>query len=175
MPNVKNRSLDKMKDEAAMLGANAILISDAQSRGNHYGTENIASQSTQTVLFGQAFSNETLDLGKLNDNLKAIQVVPYQTFSLNRNDFSPKMKMAITYDKNRKPVAKQIHSLTERDGKPYVTISDIGLKNNELEVVSLRNGILTLVEKHKSSIYNYILHTEESDIMKSMQPALELN
>jgi len=85
------------------------------------------------------------------------------------------MKMAITYDKNRKPVGKQIHSLTERNGKLYVTISDIGLKNAELEVVSIRNGILTIVEKHKNSIYKYLLHTEESDIMKSMQPALELN
>lgn len=39
MSNVKNRSLDKMKAEAAMLGANVILIADAQSRGHYYGNQ----------------------------------------------------------------------------------------------------------------------------------------
>ena len=172
MHNVKNRSLDKMKAEAAMSGANVILISDAQSRGNYYGNENTPSQSTQTVLFGQAFTSNPLNITEIKDKISGARYALYQTFSLNRNDFSPKMEMSLKYDENRLPITNEIQNVVERDGKLYVTTPSIRSKNNELEVISLRDGILTLKETHKNTVYNYILQTEESEFMKSIRPVL---
>ncbi|WPR76090.1 hypothetical protein [Algoriphagus sp. NG3] len=172
MHNVKNRSLDKMKAEAAMLGANVVLISDAQSRGNYYGNEYTPSQSTQTVLFGQAFSSEPMNVKEIQSKLDGTNYVLYQTFTLNRNDFSPKMNMSLKYDKDRVPVISQIESLVERNGKLYASTSGIRSKTNELEVISLRDGILTLMERHKNTVYNYILQTEESEFMRSVKPML---
>ena len=172
MHNVKNRSLDKMKAEAAMLGANVVLISDAQSRGNYYGSEYTPSQSTQTVLFGQAFSSEPMNLKEIASKLEGADFALYQTFTLNRNDFSPKMNMSLKYDKDRVPVISQIENLVERNGKLYVSTSGIHSKTNELEVISLRDGILTLMETHKNTVYNYILQTEESEFMRSVKPML---
>lgn len=172
MQNVKNRSLDKMKAEASMLGANVILISNAQSRGNYYGNENSPSQSTQTVLFGQGFNSDPMDLTEIEDVLQGSKYVLYQTYTLNRNEFSPKMKMSLEYDENRVPKSYKIADIVERDGKLYVNTPDIRTKNTQLEVISLRDGILTLMEKHKNTVYNYILQTEESDFMKRFSSIL---
>ncbi|WP_192348913.1 hypothetical protein [Algoriphagus sp. Y33] len=175
MHNVKNRSLDKMKAEAAMLGANVVLISDAQSRGNYYGNEYTPSQSTQTVLFGQAFTSNPINITEVGEMLEGANYVFYQTFTLNRNDFSPKIKMSLEYDQNRLPIINRIEDIKERDGKLYVTTSGIRSKNNELEVINLHNGTLTLMETHKNTVYNYILQTEESDFMKSYNSILSKN
>ncbi|MDR7132243.1 ribosomal protein S8 [Algoriphagus sp. 4150] len=175
MHNVKNRSLDKMKAEASMLGANVVLISDAQSRGNYYGNEYTPSQSTQTVLFGQAFSSTPMNLNEIQEKLQGSEYVLYQTFTLNRNDFSPKMEMSLEYDKSRLPITNQIENLVKRDGKLYVSTSGIRSKTNELEVVSLRDGILTLLERHKNTVYNYILQTQESEFMQSIKPIMSKN
>ncbi|SFT95645.1 hypothetical protein SAMN04489724_2954 [Algoriphagus locisalis] len=175
MHNVKNRSLDKMKAEAAMLGANVLLISDAQSRGNYYGNEYTPSQSTQTVLFGQAFTSNPINIPQVREMLEGVNYVLYQTFTLNRNDFSPKMKMSLEYNENRLPKFSKIEQIRERDGKLFVTTSGIRSKNNELEVINLQNGTITLMETHKNTVYNYILKTEKSDFMKSYESILSKN
>ncbi len=175
MSTVKNRSLDKMKAEATMIGANAVLISDAQSRGNYYGNETSPSQSTQTVLFGQAYSTKKNNLDKWKDALESSNVVFYQKHSLNRNDFSPKMEMALKYDENRMPIINQITDIKIIDERMFVKVSDMRSKMEELEVINYEDGALTLMEKHRNTIYNYIMMTEESDFMKSIQSIVGAN
>jgi hypothetical protein len=175
MSTVKNRSVNKMKAEATMLGANAVLISDAQSRGNYYGNEITPSQATQTVLFGQAYSTTKKNLNKWMGALESADVVFYQSHSLNRNDFNPKMQMALTYDENRVPIINQITDLKIRDGRMFVKIPGMRTKTEDLEVISYENGTLTLMEKNRNTIYNYIMMTNESDFMKSVQTILGNN
>ncbi len=175
MSTVKNRSLDKMKAEATMLGANAVLISDARSRGNYYGNEIIPSQSTQTVLFGQAYSTSKNNLDKWKAALEGADVVFYQSHSFNKNDFSPKIEMVLQYDDNRIPVITQITESNISDERLFVKIPAIRTKTENLEVISYENGTLTLMGKNKNTIYNYILKTKESDFMKSVQTILGKN
>ena|GEM_PF-3175976 len=164
--------MDKMKAEASMLGAKVVLISDAQSRGNYYGNKNSPSQSTQTVFFGQAFNSNPMDPNGIKDKLHKSKYVLYQTYTLNRNGFSPKMKMSLKYDENRIPITNRIEDIVQRDGRLYVTSPGLRSKNSQLEIISLRDGILTLLETHKNTVYNYILQTEESDFIKSFPSIL---
>ncbi|WP_075349538.1 hypothetical protein [Algoriphagus marinus] len=172
MSNVKNRSLDKMKTEASMIGANVVLISNAQSRGNYYGNENSPSQSTQTVFFGQAYTSTPINVEQLSKVLQGLKLVHHQTHSLNRNDFSPKSEISLRYDENRKPVINQITNLEVQNGRLYASIKGFRSKTDELEVIRFQDGILTIMEKHKNSVINYIFYTEGSDFMKSVQTIL---
>jgi ribosomal protein S8 len=79
------------------------------------------------------------------------------------------MQMALTYDENRVPVINQITDLKIKDGRMFVKIPGMRTKTEDLEVISYENGTLTLMEKNKNTIYNYIMKTNESDFMKSVQ------
>jgi hypothetical protein len=175
MSSVKNRSLEKMKAEATMIGANAVLISNAQSRGNYYGNEYSPSQSTQTVFFGQAYTTSKKSLDKWKETLEGAEVVFYQSHSLNSNDFSPKIEMALRYDENRIPIIHQISELNIIDGRLFAKIPELRTKNEILEIIGYENGTLTMMEKHRNTIYNYIFKTEESEFMKSVQTILGKN
>lgn len=95
------------------------------------------------------------------------KVVYFQKHSLNHNDFTPEVKPAMLYDENRNIVVQVISNVTEKDGKLVVEVPGIKAKSGNLEVIRLKEGVLTLMEKHKNSIYNYILLTEESDLVKT--------
>ncbi len=166
MHNVKNRSLEKIKTEAAMIGANVVLIGNASSRGNYYGNETTPSQSTQTVFFGQAYTSQPKSLTSFDGLQAGMKVHHFQTHSLNRNDFGPTMESASKYDGNRQLVTHVIEEVSENDGKVYVTVPGIKTKTGVLEVINLGEGKLTLMEKHKNTVYNYILLTEDSEIMQ---------
>ncbi len=166
MSNVKNRSLDKIKAEAAMVGANVVLIADAQSRGNYYGNQYTPSQSTQTVLFGQAYSSKELETKEIREKIKNKKVLYYQIHQLNRDDFSPSINQTLRYDQERKPVMNEVTKVEEIDNRLYVEIPGIKTRTGNLEVIRYKDGVLTLMEKHKNSVYNYIFLTEESEYMK---------
>jgi hypothetical protein len=168
MNNVKNRSLDKMKAEAAMIGANVVLIGNASSRGNTYGNQNVPSVSTQTVLFGQAYNSFPSSNEKLIELTVGKRVHHYQVHSLNRNDFGPEMSIATKYDSDRRPVMTEITEATERDGKVFVKIPGFKSKTDALEVIRADETQIVLMEQTNKVIYNYIFITEESDMLKKI-------
>ncbi len=165
MGNVKDRSLEKMKTEAAMIGANVILISNSTSRGNYYGNENTPSQSTQTVFFGQAYTSQPKTLASFEGLEAGMNVHHFQTHSLNRNDFGPTMESASKYNEDRQLLIIQLADVREQDGKVYATVPGIKTKTGQLEVISLSDGKLTLMERHKNTIYNYVLLTEDNALL----------
>ncbi len=168
MNNVKNRSLDKMKAEAAMIGANVVLIGNASSRGNTYGNQNVPSVSTQTVLFGQAYNSFPSNNEKLIDMISGKPVHHYQIHSLNRNDFGPEMAIATKYDSDRRPVMTEITEATERNGKVFAKIPGFKSKTGELQVIRADETQIVLMEQTNKVIYNYIFITEESDMLKKI-------
>lgn len=168
MNNVKNRSLDKMKAEAAMIGANVILIGNSSSRGNTYGNEYVPGVSTQTVLFGQAYNSFPQNTQKLISLTEGKVVHHYQTHSLNRNDFGPEFAIATKYDAERRPLLLEITEVSEMDGKVYVQIPGLKTKTGTLEVIRANEEQIILMEQTNKVIYNYVLVTEESDFLKKM-------
>lgn len=168
MNNVKNRSLDKMKAEAAMLGANVVLIGNSSSRGNTFGNEYTPGVSTQTVFFGQAYNSFPPE----NETLKRLTsgkvIHHYQTHSLNRNDFGPTMEIATKYDSNRLPELKEISEVMESDGKVFVKIPGFKSKTGALQVIRADEQQITLMEQTNKVIYNYVFLTEESDMLKKI-------
>lgn len=167
MYNVKNRSLDKMKAEAAMIGADVIFIGNASARGNTYGNETTPSVSTQTVLFGQAYNAFPVNTEKLKKMTEGKAVHHYQTHRLNRNDFGPVMEIATKYDENRRPLMTEISEVTVSDGKVYVKIPGLKTKTETLEVISADETQIILMEQSSKVIYNYIFVTEESNMIKN--------
>lgn len=168
MNNVKNRSLDKMKAEAAMIGANVILIGNSSSRGNTYGNENVPGVSTQTVLFGQAYNSFPSDNARLISLTEGKVIHHYQTHKLNRNDFGPEMEIATRYDSNRLPVLNEISEVMENDGKVFVKIPGFKSKTGALQVIRTDEQQIILMEQTNKVIYNYVFITEESDMLKKI-------
>jgi hypothetical protein len=166
MHNVKDRSLEKIKIEAAMIGANVVLIGNSSSRGNYFGNGTTPSQSTQTVFFGQAYTSHPKSLASFEGLKPGMKLHHFQTHSLNRNDFGPSIESASKYDSNRLLITLAIEEVTENDGKIYVTAPGIKTKTGILEVIDLADGKLTLMEKHKNTVYNYVLLTEENEMMQ---------
>ncbi len=167
MYNVKNRSLNKMKAEAAMMGANVVLIGDSFSRGNTYGNENSSGSPTQTVLFGQAYTSFPADKVKLMEFTRGKRVHHYLTHSLKRKDFSPEMDIATQYDSDRRPLITEITEVREKDGKVFVKIRDFKSKSGTLEVIRADESQIVLMEQTKRGIFNYILVTEDSKILNN--------
>src|SRR5690606_4352973 len=128
MNKVKNRSLDKMKFEAAMIGANVVLIGNSSSRGNYYGNENTPSQTTQTVFFGQAYTSSPKKAEQFKGLEAGMKVHHFQTHSLNRNDFGPTMESTSKYDADRKLLILTLSEVTEENGAVYAKVPGIKTK-----------------------------------------------
>lgn len=165
--NVKNRALDKLKAEAAMLGANVVLIGDVFQRGNTYGGENQAGNSTQTTYSGTAYSTEKIDNESVIKSLSGKSFHHYQTHRLNRNAWSPERTIATTYDDNRKPLLFEIENITEKDGEVYVSSSSIPTKSKNLKVISADEEMVILMERNDKIITNYILVSQDHNYFKN--------
>lgn len=167
--NVKNRALDKLKAEASMLGANVVFVGNMYQRGNEYGGENEAGNSTQTTFSGTAFSTESLDKQKVKDLVSGQEFHHYQTHKLNRNDWSPVRSIATVYDKNRKPLMFEFEKITEKEDGIYVSSSKIPTKIKELKVIRADEEIVILMERNDKIITNYVLISKENKYFKNME------
>ncbi|WP_160111224.1 hypothetical protein [Algoriphagus boritolerans] len=156
-----------MKMEAAMLGANVILIGNSSSRGNTYGNENVPSVSTQTVLFGQAYNSFPLNIEKLKEELKNKKVHYYLTYRLNKRMDYPEMTVSTKYDSDRNHLMTEITEVFENNGKLFVKINDFKSKTNALQVIRANENQIVLMKQLNNKIYNYILLTEKSDVLKN--------
>lgn len=167
--NVKNRALDKLKAEAAMLGANVVFIGDVYQRGNQYGGENQTGNSTQTTFSGTGYSTESLDSQAVISMLTGESYHHYQTHRLNRNDWNATRAISTAYDKNRKPLMFEFDKIMEKEDGIYVTSSHIPSKTKELKVIRADSEVVILMERNDKVITNYYLISKENQYFKNIQ------
>lgn len=166
--NVKNRAIDKLKAEAAMLGANVVFVGNVYQRGNQYGGETQAGNSTQTTFTGTGYSTETLDKQEVQAVITGEKYHHYQTHKLNRNDWSPSREIATTYDKDRKPLMFEFDKIIEKEDGIYVSSSQIPTKTKELKVIRADADVVILMERNDKVITNYYLISKENKYFKNM-------
>jgi hypothetical protein len=165
--NVKNRALDKLKAEAAMIGANVILVGSVYQRGNQFGGENQASNATQTTFLGAAYSTAPLDKEKTVTLLTGQKYHHYQTHKLNRNSFSPERLVSSSYDSDRQPLLFEFDKIVEKEDGVYVSSSHLPVKGRELKVISADSDAVILMERNKKSVINYYLISKEHNLFTS--------
>ncbi|GAA0878218.1 hypothetical protein GCM10009119_11860 [Algoriphagus jejuensis] len=167
--NVKNRALEKLRAEAAMLGANVVFVGNVYQRGNQYGGENQAGNSTQTTFTGTGYSTETLDNQAVIAILAGESYHHYQTHRLNRNDWNATREISTAYDKNRKPLMFEFDKITEKEDGVYVSSSQIPTKTRELKVIRADSEVVILMERNDKIITNYYLISKENKYFKNIQ------
>ncbi len=172
--NVKNRAMDKLKAEASMLGANVVFVGNVFQRGNTYGGENQAGNSTQTTFSGTAYSTTKLNQEQIIALLSDKSFHHYQTHKLNRNSWSPERSIATAYDKDRKPVMFEFGKITEKKDGIYVSGFSIPTKTKELKVISADERMVILMERNDKIITNYILISEENNYFKNIKSRVVL-
>ncbi|GAB3217362.1 hypothetical protein J0A67_00240 [Algoriphagus aestuariicola] len=166
--NVKNRALDKLKAEAAMLGANVVFVGNVYQRGNQYGGENQPGNSTQTTFSGTGYSTEALDKEGVRQIITGQKYHHYQTHKLNRNDWNPTREIATVYDKSRKPLMFEFDKIMEKEDGIYVSSSHIPSKTKELKVIRAEEDVVILMERNDKTITNYYLISKENKYFKNM-------
>lgn len=166
--NVKNRAMDKLKAEAAMLGANVVFIGNVFQRGNEYGGENQAGNSTQTTFSGTAYSSEKVNPEKVISLITGKTYHHYQTHRLNRNAWSPERTIATIYDENRKPLMFEFEKIVEKREGVFVIAPSIPSKAKELQVIHVNDEMVVLMERNDKIITNYILISKENNMFKNI-------
>lgn len=166
--NVKNRALDKLKAEASMLGANVVFVGNVYQRGNEYGGENQAGNSTQTTYSGTAYSTEVLNSQKTKELISDQSFHHYQTHKLNRNDWSPVRSIGSVYDENRKPLMFEFEKIIEKKDGIYVSSSKIPSKAKELKVICAEDEMIILMERNDKAIFNYVLISKDNKYFKNL-------
>lgn len=161
--NVNNRAVRKVKMEAAMLGANVVLIGNTFQRGNQYGNENVPGNATMTSISGTAYSTSPSNYNKetVRDFLENFQFVVLKKDKLNRNAFDKKTAIQEIYDSNMNVKLFGFDEVYEKDGYLYVKTRYLRPKSEELRVLFANEENITLVEQHKNSTYNYFLISEK--------------
>ncbi len=164
--NVKNRAVKKIKMEAAMLGANVILIGDTYQRGNQYGNEYTPANATMTTLFGTAYSTDKRDMSKWLDALRNNRFHLYQTEWLNRNAWDSKSKSPLSTDRDGNILLLTFDEAYIRDGELFVKSKDLE-SQEELKVIHCTEESVTLMVRDGKKITNYFLLSEKDERVKT--------
>lgn len=171
---VKNRALDKLKAEAAMIGANVVFIGDVYQRGNQFGGQNQAGSSTQTTFNGTGYSTKKIDPTKAKELVNTRSFHHYQTHKLNRNAWSPERTIATIYGEDRKPIMFKITEVFEKEGEIYVKTKDLPTKARELKVIHADEEALILMERNEKITTNYYLISDQNPYFKNLASRIVL-
>jgi len=171
---VKNRALDKLKAEAAMIGANVVYIGDVYQRGNQFGGQNQAGSSTQTTFNGTGYSTKKIDPTKAKELVNTRSFHHYQTHKLNRNAWSPERTIATIYGEDRKPIMFKITEVFEKEGEIYVKTKDLPTKARELKVIHADEEALILMERNEKITTNYYLISDQNPYFKNLASRIVL-
>ncbi|TDK50853.1 hypothetical protein [Algoriphagus formosus] len=168
--NVNNRALEKLKYEAAMMGANAVFIGNQYQRGNQYGNEYTPGNSTQTSYSGMAFSNEKLDLDEVEKLLKSRKFVPYQRITLKRNGWSPNIIGIPTMDVDGNANFITIDEIVRNEDGIAIKTKSIRSKTGLLTVIKFESDSIILMERDGKGVTNHYLLTEEHPFIAGKKP-----
>lgn len=164
--NVNNRALEKLKYEAAMMGANAVYIGNQYQRGNQYGNEYTPGNSTQTSYSGMAFSNEKLDLDEVERLLESHKFVPFQKITLKRNGWSPNVNAIPTVDSSGNPNFISIDKIIRTEDGIAIKTKSIRSKSSQLKVIKYKSDSIILMERDGKGITNHYLLSEDHPFVK---------
>lgn len=164
--NVQNRAVKKIRMEAAMLGANVILIGDTYQRGNQYGNEYTPANSTMTTLFGTAYSTDKKDMSKLLHAVKNNRFHLFQIDRLNRNAWDSKSETPLSTDREGNILLLTFDQAYVRDGELFVKSKDLKPRKQELKVIHGSEESVTLMVRDGKKITNYFLLSEKYDWVK---------
>jgi len=148
---VKDRAYRKLKIQAAMFGANIVLLTNQRTEGNKYGGYFSSSSTAETNLTGIAYSNQLPDYEKFkasigsNTNFTAIK-----RFELGASDSD------VSQDDVNKPFT--ISKITNDNG---ITIIEGRLKGENdvylFQLANFNNDSFAIAYKYKGAAYNYII------------------
>lgn len=174
--NVNNRAVRKVKMEAAMLGANVVLVGNTFQRGNQYGNENVPGNATMTSISGTAYTTNSsnYNLDEVRVFLENYEYVLFQTDQFNRNDFDKKSKLHELYDQKFNVNLFRLDDVYEKDGFLYVKSQNLRTKTGDLKVLFANEQHITLMEQHRNTIYNYFLLSEKEPRVVQMKATKEL-
>lgn len=122
MEKVRNRAYEKIKIQAAMMGANVVYLAHQNTEGNKYGGYFQAGSTTETSLTGVAYSNNSIDLEKFKlklNNKNSFTAIKEYRLGTSNMTFS---ELSIEYDLTIKDIIKEnsgIYILADLNKKEY--------------------------------------------------------
>lgn len=146
---VKGRAFKKMKIQAAMMGANVVLLSNQRSEGNKYGGYYQSGSSTETSLTGIAYTNQ---LPNLEDFKKLVK---------SKTSFSviEEYKMwASDSDMSKSNIKGEFTLANIINDNGIITLEGqlSGLKKyNKFRLTAFNNETFSIYYQDKSTVYNY--------------------
>ena len=151
MNKIKERSIKKLKIQAAMMGGNTLYMTQLDTKGNVWGNEYTASQSTETNTSGIAYSNV---LPNVQDFEKIVSKNDRFTFLTKYYLGNSNADL-----KNASPGARQIQitRVYKNQGFIMVNAKIPGEKTTEFRVIYFDEEDIVLMYQDKRKIYNLIL------------------
>ncbi|MFD2872868.1 hypothetical protein ACFS5N_10345 [Mucilaginibacter ximonensis] len=148
---VKDRAYRKLKIQAAMFGANIILLTNQRTEGNKYGGYYQSGSPTETNLTGIAYSNQVPD----NEAFKKLigdkkDFITYTRFELDASDADVQVEAS---DK-----AFTISNISNENGVTMIEGNLKGEKNVfKFQLASMNDSSFSIAYKYKGSAYNYLI------------------
>jgi hypothetical protein len=151
---VKTRAYKKMKIQAAMMGANIVLLSNQRSEGNKFGGYFQAGSTTETSLTGIAYTNQLPnmeDFKKLIKNKKTFEVIEEYKMWASDSDLTKtpsKSQFTITNIVNDNGIITIEGQLS--DNKKF----------NKFKLANFNNETFSIYYQDKSTAYNYTVFAQ---------------
>lgn len=148
---VKDRAYKKLKIQAAMFGANVILLTDQRTEGNKYGSYYTSGSTTETNLTGIAYSNTTPDyeafkklIGDKTDFIAA------NRYELGASDAD------VSLEEVDKPF--KLSKVDNENGVVYLEGNLKGETNIfRFQLASITEGTFSFAYKWKGTAYNFLV------------------
>lgn len=146
---VKERAYRKFKIQAAMLGANVILLTNQRTEGNKYGYYN--SSTAETNLTGIAYSNVLPDLEKFKKLAGTkTDFVVVKEYKLWASDSD------VSQDDDARPF--KINSITNNNGVIYIDGNLQGERDvHQFQLVSFNDDNFNVQYKNGATDYNLMI------------------
>lgn len=148
---VKARAFKKLKIQAAMLGANIILLHNQRSEGNKYGGYFQSGSTTETSLTGVAYTNQ---LPNVDDFRKLINGKSIFTATHGYKMWSSDSDVAKLTADNK----LTIKNIENDNGIISIEGQITGVsKYNKFRLTRFDNETFTIYYQDKSTVYNYVI------------------
>lgn len=147
---VKARAFKKLKIQAAMLGANIVLLSNQRSEGNKYGGYFQSGSSAETSLTGVAYTNQLPNIEEFKKLVNGKNIfVATQQFKMWASDSdvsnaTANNRLTITNIANDNGIITIEGQLTGVD------------KYNKFRLARFNNDTFSIYYQDKSTAYNYV-------------------
>ena len=148
---VKDRAYRKLKIQAAMFGANIVLLTNQRTEGNKYGSYFSSSSTAETNLTGIAYSNQLPDYEKFKNLIGTnTNFVAIKKFELGASDSD------VSQDDVNKPFI--ITKITNDNGIVVIEGKLKGENNIDVfQLANFNNDNFAIAYKYKGAAYNYII------------------